>query len=499
MPWEERGRGQNPAPAVGPRPGEGRPPDLGSLTRAVLRRAPLMPVSFRPRTAPTLRLRIVLAWALIALLLAGALSFVAYEVTRQGLVDERTSGSLDRAFVHARLLRSALRATDADVSAALASLDTSSEASVLARVRGGWFAGSVGTGPDVVPDSLLQAVDDGLAGHQRVRIDGTPHLAIGVPIAAADAAYFELVDIEEIENTLDTLGERLLLGGAIAAALAAGAGYYASGRVLRPLRRFASAAEQLAIGELDTRLESLGDADLRALERAFNRMADSVQQRIDREARFTSDVSHELRSPVASMLAAINIARSRHDDPVAAAMAMDALADATHKLHRTVEDLLEISRIEAGVADLRLEPVDPDRLVRAILARMGRSEVPVEGVGGGSATFDGDKRRLGQMLQNLVENAERYGGGVTRVEIAVDASSVRFAVEDAGPGIPEHERSYIFERFARGEAAASVGGGTGLGLSLVAEHAALHGGTVRLDDVDTGARFVIEIPLRGTR
>ena len=101
------------------------------------------------------------------------------------------------------------------------------------------------------------------------------------------------------------------------------------------------------------------------------------------------------------------------------------------------------------------------------------------------------------MLQNLIDNADRYGGGVTRIEVTGGDGTVRLAVEDDGPGVAEHERQFIFERFARGENAAASGhGGAGLGLALVMEHAVLHGGTVRLEDRETGgSRFVIELPV----
>jgi len=109
-----------------------------------------------------------------------------------------------------------------------------------------------------------------------------------------------------------------------------------------------------------------------------------------------------------------------------------------------------------------------------------------------------DKRRLGRSLVNLVENAERYAGGATRIAVAREGETVRFTVEDDGPGIPIHERRHVFGRFARGEHAHTGSTeGTGLGLALVEEHVRLHGGRVRVEDGDGGgARFVIEIPLR---
>jgi signal transduction histidine kinase len=226
-------------------------------------------------------------------------------------------------------------------------------------------------------------------------------------------------------------------------------------------------------------------------------MADAVQERIDRESRFTSQVSHELRSPVAALFSAINVARRRGSK--ATAETLDEMERRVADLHRLVEDLLELSRVEAGVSSMQLEPVDPAQLARALLERIGKTMVPVEVEDGVPKTFKADKRRMAQMLQNLIDNADRYGGGVLRVHITGDKDKVLMAVEDHGPGVAEHERKFIFERFARGETAATSGhSGAGLGLALVNEHAVLHGGSVWLEDrPGGGSRFVVELPAGG--
>jgi len=315
-----------------------------------------------------------------------------------------------------------------------------------------------------------------------------------------DARYFELAPLGDVERALEVLARGLAIAAVVATAAGAGVGWYTSGRVLRPLRRMSLAAGGIARGTLDTRLDAVGDPDLEPLVASFNHMAEAVQERIARESRFASDVSHELRSPLAAMLAAIEVARRRRDaDPQRAGVedeALDVLQRRVEAFNRLVLDLLEISRLDAGVAVLRPEPVDPTRLVGAVLDTMGRSGVVVEAPAEAFGPVLLDKRRVGQMVMNLVENADRYGGGATRVEITTSGPLVTIAVEDHGPGVAEHERSYVFERFARGEAAArTAASGTGLGLALVAQHAKLHGGSVRLGDrPGGGARFVIRLP-----
>jgi signal transduction histidine kinase len=304
--------------------------------------------------------------------------------------------------------------------------------------------------------------------------------------------------MDDIERTLDNLARGLALSALAATLGGAMIGWLASGRILKPLRQFTSAAERIALGSFDTRINTAGDRDLRLLARSFNRMADAVQQRIDRESRFTSQVSHELRSPVAALFSAINVARRQRKGRGDSSQTLDEMENRVRDLHRLVEDLLELSRVEAGVSGMQVEKVDPVAVVRTLLERLGRSGVPVEVAEDVPHAIEADKRRLNQMLQNLVDNAERYGGGVTRIAINAAGDKILLAVEDEGPGVAEHERRYIFERFARGESAAVSGhGGAGLGLALVLEHAELHGGTVRLEDREesTGARFVIELPV----
>jgi len=444
-----------------------------------------------------LRARATLAWGIIALVLSAALATFAYQVTRDQLIEERQENALKQGYLNARLVRNTLMAGEPQLSEALSAVGGSAQSVVLARVGGEWFSGSVGIGPNSLPSSLTEAVASGRAGRQLVEVDGRPFAGIGVAIPAFNARYFELVPMDDIDRTLDGLARGLALSALVATLAGAAIGWLASGRILKPLRQFTSAAESIAEGSFDTRIKTTEDRDLRTLARSFNRMADAVQERIDRESRFTSQVSHELRSPVAALFSAINVARRRATN--ATAGTLDEMERRVGDLHRLVEDLLELSRVEAGVAGMQIEPVDPAQLARSLLERMSKSMVPVDVDPAVPATLQADKRRLAQMLQNLIDNADRYGGGVMRIHITCEPGKVLFAVEDHGPGVAEHERNFIFERFARGETAAVAGhSGAGLGLALVTEHAVLHGGSVRLEDREGGgSRFVVELPEEG--
>ena len=454
----------------------------------------------RPPQRPTfgLRARATLAWALIALALAAGVATISYQVTRGALVEERRERAAAQAYLNARLVRSGLRASDPDVSSILASLEGNVGSASLTRLDGEWFASSVGIGPDMLPRSLVDVVESGQSGRIVTSVGGTPFVVIGVPIAESTARYYELLSLDDVESTLQTLGRNLSIGAAAATVAAALLGWYASGRILTPLRRLARAASSIAAGNLSTRLDAVGDRDLEPLQASFNRMADVVEERIAREHRFTSDVSHELRGPVAAMKSSVEVARRHQDDPDAVRDVLGHLEERTDALQQLVVDLLEMSRMDAGVAELQLDPISPAELVEAAI-RMTRSQgVRVEVADTVPETIVVDKRRLGRSLMSLLENAQKYAGGASRVELDRVDDVVRFAVEDTGPGIPSHERRHVFGRFARGEQArgGSVAG-SGLGLALVDEHIRLHGGWVRVEEAaGGGARFVLEIPIR---
>jgi signal transduction histidine kinase len=278
--------------------------------------------------------------------------------------------------------------------------------------------------------------------------------------------------------------------------LAAAAGWWTSRRLLRPLDRITGVAGEIAAGSLDTRVALEGDPDLDRLAESFNDMADAVQARIEREARFASDVSHELRSPITALAAAAEVIHGRRGElPDRTQQALDVVVGQVRRFDAMVIDLLELSRIDAGTADLHTEEVDLVGLCRRVAARNGFADLPIEVCDGAPTTAVVDKLRFERILANLLENADHHGGGPLRIAIQpTEGPSVLVAVEDAGPGVARSERARIFERFARGSAARHRVG-TGLGLALVAEHAAAQGGEAWVEDRNGGgARFVVRVP-----
>jgi signal transduction histidine kinase len=353
---------------------------------------------------------------------------------------------------------------------------------------------------------LRDAVAHGTPARMRFSTKGKPALAVGIPIPAAGAEYFEIVDLDDLQKTLDQLGISLLGASAVTTLAGAGIGWWVSRRALRPLADVSQAAEAIAGGRLDTRLESVADPDLGTLAASFNEMAQALQDRIERDARFASDVSHELRSPLMTLSAAVNVLETRRDEmPERAQSALDLLIVEVGRFSQLVEDLLEISRYDAGAVRLELDEVRlAEFVMQAVAASSDGRSVPVEldsELAGVMA--QADKRRLARVIANLLDNARKYGDGATSVSLRRVEDGVQIAVEDEGPGVPEDERGLIFERFARGGGAGrrGSGDGVGLGLALVAEHVRLHGGQVwvegRLDGRE-GARFVVELPVLAT-
>jgi two-component system, OmpR family, sensor histidine kinase MtrB len=465
-------------------------------------------VKFRPRRFG-LRARITLAFALGSLLLSVTLSASTWAFTRQAQLNQREASAVERLFTNARSLRSTLLAGgDTDRREYLNGLPTPAD-QVLA-VRGVPEPDIYATG-DVsfndLPLGLRDIVAEGQPASMRYRTSNDdPFLVVGVPLPAVSAQYFEVVALEDLERSFELLGLYLTAASLFTALGGAALGWWASRRTLLPLVDVGTAAQAIAGGRLDTRLESANDPDLGVLVASFNDMAAALQARIERDARFASDVSHELRSPLMTLAASIEVLQTRRDElPERSRAALDLLVHDVNRFQQLVADLLEISRFDSGAAHLELEPVLlAEFLTQAVrAAALGASgpEVPIVAEGPlAELVVEVDKRRMARVVANLLDNAQKYGGGATAVVLSQRSDVVEFAVQDAGEGVAPEDRERIFDRFSRGSSAGARGtdSGTGLGLALVTEHVRLHGGSVRVEnrgDGVRGASFVVSLPI----
>ncbi|HXW33694.1 MAG TPA: HAMP domain-containing sensor histidine kinase, partial [Acidimicrobiales bacterium] len=233
------------------------------------------------------------------------------------------------------------------------------------------------------------------------------------------------------------------------------------------------------------------------------RMADALQERIEREVRFTSDVSHELRSPLTTVSTSLGLleAHARDLSP-RGRRAVELLSAELRRFQRMVDDLLEISRMDTGSAELSLDDVRVGELVHQAAIAVGVGDLAVSvNPSVENLHLSVDKRRIERVIANLVANAAQYAGGATLLAAEPATDGVLLVVADRGPGVAPDERQRIFERFYRGRAAGQRGAadGTGLGLSLVAEHVRLHGGHVWVEEGSEGEnRFVVQLPGRAS-
>lgn len=451
----------------------------------------------RPRRR-RLRFRLLAAFACGGLLLSLSLALLTYGLARNYLLAQRQSSAVRQAQANARLVAGALR-SPVDVPALLGSLQGSAGSTTVVRHGGRWFAASLDVGRDALPSSLRTlVVAERTPARQRFPLAGGTRLAVGFPLSGDDA-YFEVFPLLELDRTLRTLRLSLSSAAGVTFLGAAALGIWASRRLLDPLADIGATAAAIAEGRLDARLDAGGDEELAALATSFNRMVDSLQERIERDARFASNVSHELRSPLTTLKSAVQAMQTRRaglDERTA--RSLDLLAHEVGRFERLVQDLLEISRFDAGSVRASFEEVYMGELVLRAVEALPDGDVPVEVQAGATGlVVRADKRGLERMLVNLIENAQVHGEGVRRVRVEACDGRARVSVEDRGPGVPPEERTRVFERFFRGQQSArgAAGAGVGLGLSLVAEHARLHGGTVWVEDADGGgARFVVELP-----
>jgi signal transduction histidine kinase len=459
-----------------------------------------------PTPHPGLRARITLAFTLSAALLSTLLAGTTWALTRENIIDQRESSATRQAFRNADVLRGQLDTAqpDSDLRETLNSLDSDSPSRALVRdATGRWTNQTTAFDESRLPPDLLALTEAGTPSRMRISIDGEPELLIGIPLPEVDALYFEFVSLSDTQSTLESLSTSLF-GAALVTTLAGAAlGWWVSRRTLRPLADVSVAAEAIAGGRLDTRLGAVDDPDLGVLVTSFNHMAQVLEERIEQDNRFASDVSHELRSPLMTLSASIEVLSSRREEmPDASAQAaVDLMVADVARFKQLVEDLLEISRFDAGAARLDLSELRPGELITQAVAWSQSPDVPIElDAQLAGVLIRADKRRLVRVVTNLLDNARKYGGGPTRVEVRKVPVGIQIAVEDNGPGVPEDERELIFDRFSRGAGSSRRAGseGVGLGLSLVAEHVALHKGRVWVEDRpdgEDGARFVIELPV----
>lgn len=264
-----------------------------------------------------------------------------------------------------------------------------------------------------------------------------------------------------------------------------------------PLREMTAAAKVMATGDYSRRVRASSHDEVGDLARAFNTMAADLEA-VDRQRReLVANVSHELRTPVAALRAVLENLVDGVSEPDPGTL--EAALRQTERLSRLVQDLLELSRVDAGLTPLQREPVELSSFLQhavdeAVLAghdvRYAVEVVP------GDLVVRADRERLHQLVANLLDNAGRHSpaGGRVALHAHTHDGRVEIEVSDQGPGIPPADRRRVFERFATGGA---DDGGTGLGLAISRWVADLHGGAIDVADPPsgTGCRIRVALPV----
>ena len=330
----------------------------------------------RPRRIG-LRNRILFMFFLGSLILAGVLAFTTYGLTQSNLLQQRETTGVNQAIANARRVQLDLTINPDAFSTAIDQVGTARR---LLWAGGEWTNSSSQFTSEMVPAKLRSlVVDDRVAATMIVHYRDGQALLVGIPIDSVRAAYFELDTLRDVRDALQSLRLALLISTAITGLVGFAFGLFASRRAVRPLANAALAARAIADGRLDTRLESTDDPDLQALTMAFNDMVETLQARVESDARFASDVSHELRSPLMTLAASVEVMQSRREElSERSRAALDLLTSDVSRFQRLVEDLLEISRFDAGAE------VTPETLKAAGLAT--RRGIPVKILGKGELT-----------------------------------------------------------------------------------------------------------------
>ena len=346
----------------------------------------------------------------------------------------------------------------------------------------------------------------------RDRRPSVPGLVAGATLTVLGTGRYQIYLMFPLTQeiaTLVVLRYAVVTTGAILVILLTFIAALVSRQVVTPVRAARRAAESLASGNLRDRMKVRGQDDLARLGTSMNYMASELEKQINTleelsavQQRFVSDVSHELRTPLTTVrMAAEVLYESRDDfDPVAARSA-ELLQNELDRFDALLSDLLEISRFDAGVAQLSVEEVDLCDLVYRVveanerLAETYQTEIAVHE--SGEAKAEVDTRRIERILRNLLVNAiEHSEGHPIDILIESDDAAVAVAVRDHGVGFEASQARQVFHRFWRGDAArARTVGGTGLGLAIAMEDANLHGGWLTAwGRPAMGAQFRLTLP-----
>ena len=465
---------------------------------------PVPPAERRRLSVSRLRPRLVATFAVVAATTAVAVGLSSYALVRRSVLNAASATAVREA-----------RANLADAAARLPASPTTQEVrelnGLLAR-RGGFDVVVLAPGlqpettsvallADAVPPALAPLVERGRVASMRSVVGSRPYQVVGGRVQPDGPALYFFFPLADVARDLASLRSVLAATGATLVLVAGLVGAAAARGVLRPLGRARTAVRQVEVGLLSTRLPETGSDEFSDLAQSFNRMAAALERSIaevraleSRHRQFTADVSHELRTPLTALTTAAGVLEGNVDGlNDHGRRAARLLVLESRRLARLVEDLMEISRLDAGVAPMRPELVDVAGLVGEVL-RARAWEDAVETEREGDTRCAADPRRLGSIVANLVSNAIEHGAPPVRVSVTGTPAGVEVRVADSGQGIAPEYLPHVFERFYKGSADRPRSAGSGLGLAIAAENARLHGAELTVaSEPGGGAVFTLRL------
>jgi two-component system sensor histidine kinase MtrB len=479
----------------------------------------------------SLRLRLALVFGAVALTAAVSASGIAYWINREAVLTRTQDATLNdfRQQMQNRAADLPVRPSATDLRTTARQMAGDGNAFDVLLIATGQDGRAISGASDTetftladVPDSLRAAVGgkqkvtsaSKYPYHlfwQRVDHDGTPYLVGGAHVDGGGLTGYMFKSLAQESADLDSLAWSLGIAAALALVGAALIAQAAARTVLKPVQRLGEAARKLGEGKFETRLRVTGTDELADLSRTFNNAAASLQKKVEdmsaREEssrRFVADMSHELRTPLTALTAVTEVLEEEVDslDPMIAP-AVTLVVSETRRLGDLVENLMEVTRFDAGTARLVLDSVDvADQVTACLDARAWLDAVELDAERGIMARLD--PRRLDVILANLIGNALKHGGSGVRVSVSTEKAAegpeeLVIAVRDHGPGIPEAVLPHVFDRFYKASASRPRSEGSGLGLSIAMENAHIHGGTITASNVPDGdgAMFVLRLPRGG--
>ena len=346
-----------------------------------------------------------------------------------------------------------------------------------------------GTGPEVVTQQGLA-----LPGEQ-----DEPYRVLTLPVSTSDGQRVLVqvgLPLDDAEESIEELASALAVGAPAVVVVLAVLTWLLAGRALRPVEALRRQAADIPGDALDRRLAvPAGGDELARLAVTFNALLGRAEAATRRQREFVADAAHEIRSPLASLRAQLEVA-ALHDGPPWHQL-LPALTEDAQRLSRLVDDLLRLARIDARVP-LARDEVDLDEIVLDTVGRVrGHTALRLDTSAVSGARVAGDRDALTRVVQNLLDNALRHARTTVAVRLTA-ADRVVLTVTDDGQGIPIGQREQVFDRFTRlDDARSRDAGGTGLGLAIVRDVVLEHGGEVSVEDAAPGARLVVRLPLAG--